>query len=243
MNCIYHCKLSNNKWINLLPKLNKNVSTTKNKLDHNNEVEVIPKKETYNAGIKYSLTTILFICGLLFVSIVKNETRNLQKKINNLETSINLINFDLDQTILDNEVIQSPENISLLAKEHLSINLKAYKRFQIINSNFNQYSIEDKNEANIKKSKSLQSGIKNQIAKQIEIKKTKAREIKQFYSNPEMIPVKIKTKISLSVEKKKSEIKDIINNPSDVFTIKKVAKSIAIQVVKVFLGMPVVPGR
>jgi len=58
-----------------------------------------------------------------------------------------------------------------------------------------------------------------------------------------MIPVKIKTTISLSVEKKKSEIKDIINNPSDVFTIKKVVKSIAIQVVKVFLGMPVVPGR
>ena len=36
-----------------------------------------------------------------------------------------------------------------------------------------------------------------------------------------MIPMKIKTKISLSVEEKKSEIKDIINKPHDVFYIKK----------------------
>ena len=60
--------------------------------------------------------TVLFICGLLFVSVVKNETRNLQKEINNLEANINLIKFNLDQAILDHEVITSPENISFSKK-------------------------------------------------------------------------------------------------------------------------------
>ena len=73
------------------------------------------------------------VCGLLFVSVVKNETRNLQKEINNLETSINLIKFNLDQAFLDNEVITSPENISRLAKEYLNINFISYKRSQINN--------------------------------------------------------------------------------------------------------------
>jgi hypothetical protein len=243
MNCIFHFKLSNSKWVNLLPRQNKNFSEVNNKLDQDSELKIISEKKKYNSGTKYYLITIIFICGLLLVSMVKNETRNLQKKINNLKTSINLINFDLDQAVLDNQVIKSPENISLLAKEHLSINLKAYKRFQIINSNFNQFPIEEKKEVNIKKPTSLQSGIKNQVAKQIEINKTKVIEIQKFYSNPKMIPMKIKTKISLSVEEKKSEIKDIINKPHDIFTLKKVAKWSAIQVAKLFLGMPVVPGK
>lgn len=243
MNCIFHFKLNNSKWVNLLPKPNKNSSEANNIQNQHSELKIIPEKKINNSGNKYYLITIIFICGLLLVSMVKNATRNLQKKINNLETSINLINFDLDQAVLDNQVIKSPENISLLAKEHLSVNLKAYKRFQIINPNLNQFPIEQKEEVNIKKSKSLQSGIKKQVAKQIEINKTKVFEIQKFYSNPEMIPMKIKTKISLSVEEKKSEIKDIINKPHDVFTLKKVGKWSAIQVVKLFLGMPVVPGK
>ena len=243
MNCIFHYKLSNSKWVNLLPKLNKDFGKTENKFEHGDELKIMSKKKTHNSGKKYYLTTILFICGLLLVSTVKNESRNLQKKINNLETSIHLINFDLDQAILDNEVIKSPENISLLAKEHLSINLKAYKKFQIINSNSNQNLGEDKNEANIQKSKSLKSSIKTQMAKQIETNKIKVQEIKKLYANPKMIPGKIKTKISLSVEEKKSKIQDILSKPNDIFTLQKVGKWSAIQVVKVFLGIPVMPGR
>ena len=77
------------------------------------------------------MLTVVFICGLIFVSIVKNETRNLQKKINNLEASINLIKFNLEQTFLDHEIITAPENISLLARKHLDIDLTPYKRSQI----------------------------------------------------------------------------------------------------------------
>ena len=38
-----------------------------------------------------------FIIGLIFVSLIKNETRNLQKEISNLQASIKNLNLDLHQ--------------------------------------------------------------------------------------------------------------------------------------------------
>ena len=42
---------------------------------------------------------------------------------------------------------------------------------------------------------------------------------------------------------KKTSLKNIYNSPKDVFTLEKVGRWGVVQVVKVFLGMPVVPGR
>ena len=123
--------INHHKWIGSLPKAKKEIIDTINQLDYENSINSIPKKDSYNSVKKYTLLTALFICGLIFVSIVKNKTRNLQKEINNLETSINLIKFNLDQTFLDHEIITSPENITLLAKKHLNIDLVPYKRSQI----------------------------------------------------------------------------------------------------------------
>ena len=123
--------INQDKWISSLPGKNTRYSNTINQLDHDKWIKTIPKKKSHNSARKYSLMSIVFVCGLLFVSAIKNETRNLQREINNLETSINLIKFNLDQAFLDNEVITSPENISRLAKEYLNINLVSYKKNQI----------------------------------------------------------------------------------------------------------------
>ena len=131
--------INRDKWIGSLPNVNTEFNKTTNQLDHDRWINTIPKKNTYSSVNKntygsvkkYSLIVTLFVCGLLFVSAIKNETRNLQKEINNLETSINLIKFNLDQAFLDNEVITSPENISRLAKEYLNINFVSYKKNQI----------------------------------------------------------------------------------------------------------------
>ena len=121
--------INQGRWIDSLPNSNSKFTNKTNELDHhrwintipNRQANTIPKKNTYNSVKKYSLMTILFVCGLLFVSALKNETRNLQREVNKLETSINAIKFNLKQAILDNEVVTSPENITRLAKEYLNI--------------------------------------------------------------------------------------------------------------------------
>ena len=124
--------INQTKWIDSIPKTNEEVNKQEiSQLDPNIWVNTIPKKNIFNSLGKYSLTITLFVCGLLIVSAVKNETRNLQKEIDGLQASINSLNSNLDQAILDNEVITSPENISKLAKEYLSDNFVSYKKSQI----------------------------------------------------------------------------------------------------------------
>ena len=240
--------INQDKWINSLPKTNIGFSQKTNRLDHNKWINTIPKKKTYNPVKKYSLMTILFICGLLFVSVIKNETRSLQKEINNLQASINVIKFNLDQAILDNEVITSPENISLLAKEYLNNEFTSYKRSQIKQLNVETKKITKvnkikKEKISKEKVKNLQTSIKTQVAKQIEKKKTEIRKLQEIYSNPQTLPDEIKTQVAKQIEEKKIELKNIYDAPRDTFTLKRVASWSAVQVVKAFLGMPIIPGR
>ena len=192
--------------------------------------------------------SIAFVCGLLFVSAIKNETRNLQKEINNLETSINLIKFNLDQAFLDNEVITSPENISRLAKEYLNINFVSYKKNQIkrLNNNMDIIPEPGKKEASSKsleKKEKLSKNLQKVVAKKIEKKKTEIRKLQELYSQPETIPDEIKTQVAKKIKKKKTELKKLYSSPQEVITLEKAQKWAAVQVVKVFLGMPMIPGK
>ena len=123
--------LNPKKWLNTLPNVNIETNQEEYKLDNQRWIDTLHKRKKDNSIQKYSLVTILFVVGLIFVSVIKNETRNLQKEIDKLEATINIIKFDLHQTTLDHEVITSPENISRLAKEYLESNLVVYKKSQI----------------------------------------------------------------------------------------------------------------
>ena len=125
--------INNDKWINSLPNVNAKAEEESFQIDHNKWENTIPKKNTFNTVKKYSFMTIVFVFGLIFVSVVKNQTRNLEKEISYLKASISSIEFNLDQAILDNEVITSPENLSMLAKEYLNNDLIYYKKSQIKN--------------------------------------------------------------------------------------------------------------
>ena len=201
--------INQEKWINSLPNANSKFTNKTNELDHHRWINTIPKKNTYNSVKKYSLMTILFVCGLLFVSALKNETRNLQKEVNNLETSINAIKFNLKQAILDNEVINSPENITRLAKEYLNINLTSYKRSQIKNLNdktekITKVSKIKKEKTNKKKIQNLQASLKTQVGKRIEKKKTEIRKLQELYYDPKSIPAEVKTQVSKKIKEKKN---------------------------------------
>lgn len=226
--------INEDKWIASLPKFNEE----KNQLDPNRWVNTISKRNKYSLIKKYSLTTILFVCGLLLVSVIKNETRNLQKEINKLETSITVLRFNLNQVILDNEVITSPENISHLAKKHLDSELVSYKKSQI-----KHLSEKTKIASLNNEDKKLSKGIKLKIAKKIEKKKVELKKLQELYSNPEAIPGELKTQVAKKIEEKKSELKNLYSSPKETFMSTRVQKWAAVQLVKLFLGIPVVPGK
>ena len=238
--------INQDKWIDSIPKTIIKVNEEGNQVDHYRWVNTIPKKDTYNNGTTYnnfawtySLVVVLFVCGLLFVSAVKNKTRNLEKEINNLRASNNVIKFNLDQAILDNEVITSPENISLLAKEHLNIDYISYKKSQIKKLDGDTPIISKLN----KKNNNLSTKIKLEIAKKIKKKKTEIKKLQNLYSKPESIPGEIKTQVAKKIEEKKVELKNLYNSPKKTINLEKARNWAAVQVVKVFLGIPIVPGK
>ena len=244
--------INQDKWIKSLPKINIKFNEEKNQVDHYRWVNTIPQKNTHNnVAWRYPLVVILFVCGLLFVAVVKNKTRNLEKEIYSLRASNNVIKYNLNQAILDNEVITSPENISRLAKEYLNTDFIYYKKSQIrqlyddtaiiskLNKKNNNLSTVKLNE----KSNNLSTKIKSIITKKIEKKKTEIRKLQELYSKPESIPGEVKTQITRKIKEKKIELKNLYSSPKTIITLEKTRKWAAVQIAKFFLGIPIVPGK
>ena len=67
--------INNDKWLDSIPKTDLKNSNDIHQLDHSRWEQTIPKKNTFNSVKKYSLMSFMFVCGLLLVSAVKNETK------------------------------------------------------------------------------------------------------------------------------------------------------------------------
>jgi len=236
--------IDHQRWINTIPKNNSSLNEKKSSIDGERWVNTLPKKKKFNSIRNYSLMSFLFIFGLLIVSVVKNETRSLQREIDLLKDSVSETEFNLDQAILDNEVITSPENISRLAKEYLNIELISYKRSQIKNLNAKNKKISNINKTSeINKSKKFSDTIKSEIAKKIEKKKVELAKLQEMYNDPKLIKKEVKLQLKEKIKEKKTEIENIYNSPGELLTLERVGKWGVVQVVKVFLGMPIIPGR
>jgi len=239
--------INNEKWIESLPKINEQTNASESQINSKKWINTISKKNNYNYNSisKYSFVAVLFIIGLLLVSALKNETRNLEKEINILKASINIIKHNLNQAQLDHEVITSPENISRLAKVYLDNNFSYYKKSQMQNLNEktkNYVLLNNKEEKKIK-NKNLKKNIKFQVQKKIEQKKKELKKIQGLYENPKSIPGEIKTQVVKKVRNKKDELKNIYNSPSDTINLASLQRWGAVQLVKAFLGIPIVPGK
>ena len=222
-----------------LTNVDKEFEEKKEQTEEYKWVDVNPEVGSNHIIKKYSLMSFLFICGLLLVLVVKNETRNLEKAISELRATNSSLKFDLDQAILDNEVITSPENISLLAKKYLDDNFISYKKSQI-------KSLNDENEIFsklIKKNEAGSEKLEYKVAKKIIEKKKELKKLQELYIQPEKIPEKIKTQVAKKIVKKKKELKSLYESPKEVVSMSKATKWAAIQVAKVFMGIPIVPGR
>ena len=64
-----------------------------------------------------------------------------------------------------------------------------------------------------------------------------------MYRDPEKIPEELKMTVTKRIEKNKNNIKKIYNNPKEIITKEKLQRWGTIQIVKAFLGIPIVPGK
>ena len=81
-------------WISTLPGKRKNNINENFDVLSEKWVNTIPQRKT-NSKLKfYSITSTIFILGLILVSVIKNETRGLQKEIDKLQASVNVIKLD-----------------------------------------------------------------------------------------------------------------------------------------------------
>ena len=240
-------KLDSNRWVNTLPGKDDNTLILSNVINSNPNPNPNPNPKS-SSSKRYSLTIIVFVVGLILVSVIKNGTRNLQKEISNLQASINALKLDLHQTILEHEVITSPENISRLAREYLESNFTSYRKSQIRQLNGEKKTLtklEEKKDTKTykKKSKFKSDEIKLRVAKKIEKTKIELRKLQELSSSPEKLPDEIKLQVTKRIETKKNELKQLYSDPYSLFKSKKVRNWAGLQVVKVFLGIPIVPGK
>ena len=240
-------KIDSNKWINTLPS-SKFKSNENKEMDASRWVNTLPKKKISNPLTKYTVPIVFFVVGLIFVAVIKNETRNLQKEINNLQTSINVLKDNLHNAILDHQFITSPENISSLANVYLEKDFVHYKKSQIIelNNKIKVFSTSKRGNDVLnqeKSKKNLSDKLRFEVAKKIEKKRKELKKLKEIYSRPKDLAGEIKVKVAKKVQKTKTDLKNLYSDPKDAVDLKKVQKWAAIQVVKAFFGMPIVPGK
>ena len=228
--------INSEKWIGTLNK-KKEYNEMENSTDPQIWINTIPKKNKDSIFRKYLFITSFFVAGIILVTVVKNETRNLEKELNSLRTLVNKLSFDIHYAVLDHEVISSPENIKNLASKHLDINLIAYKKTQI------------KNLETIYKEKSIvmndqkKVSIKKHVAKKIIENKEKVKNLQKIYSKPKEIPKNIKKGISKKIDNTKTNIEETYSDPKKLITSARAQRWAAVQVVKAFLGIPVIPGK
>jgi len=222
--------INSEKWLKTLIIKNINSNDAEKYNSNSDEwIRTLPRENRKNFIKNYSILGVLFVVGLMFVSVIKNETRNLQKDINIVQKSISNLKVELHQETLDHEIITSPGNLMLLAREHLDDNLIPYKRPQI-----QKLKSENKN---------FTSNLKENIVRKIKKKKLEIVKLKKVYSNPKEIPAEIKLALGKKIEAKKKDIYQLYTNPKESISISKTTRWALFQVAKLFVGIPIVPGK
>ena len=233
------------KWVDSLPNSNIKYFDENGKLNSDkwiNTLATLPKKN--NSTKKYSLVITLFVIGVIIVSVIKNETRYLQKEIHTLKVLINDIKLDLHQSVLDHEVITSPANVSRLAKEYLDSDFSPFKRSQIRQLNEESVILTKLGKKkNFDEINGLKKKIKYQVAKKIKEKKLELKKLEEIYSNPKNLPDEVKSQVAKKIDKTKNSLKKLYSSPEEVLTSDRIQRWAVVQVVKVFLGIPVIPGK
>jgi len=84
---------------------------------------------------KYIFLIFFFIFGIFFISHIKNETRDIEKNIRNINTTIFTLNAELHEAGLDYDYLSSPANLLILSEKIFKDGLHFYssRQFSYIN--------------------------------------------------------------------------------------------------------------
>jgi len=84
---------------------------------------------------KYIFLIFFFIFGIFFISHIKNETRDIEKNIRNINTTIFTLNAELHEARLDYDYLSSPANLLILSEKIFKDGLHFYssRQFSYIN--------------------------------------------------------------------------------------------------------------
>ena len=80
---------------------------------------------------KYIFLIFFFIFGIFFISIIKNETRGIEKNIRNINAKIFTLNTELHEARLDYNYLSSSANISILSENFFKDELNFYSPKQL----------------------------------------------------------------------------------------------------------------
>ena len=84
---------------------------------------------------KYIFLIFFFIFGIFFISNIKNETRDIEKNIRNINAKIFTLNAELHEAELDYNYLSSAANLSILSEKIFKDGLNFYssRQFSYIN--------------------------------------------------------------------------------------------------------------
>ena len=78
---------------------------------------------------------------------------------------------------------------------------------------------------------------------EIEKKRTELNKLRALYYQPKKLPGEIKLQVAKRIESTKVDLEKLYTSPKDSVELKRVYKWGAVQVVKAFLGIPIIPGK
>ena len=78
----------------------------------------------FNRPLIFSLSVFLFL--MIFTSVIKNNTRNIEKNIEKLNTEVSILNNELLNAEMDFIYLSSPDK---LEKKISSFNIKVYSTY------------------------------------------------------------------------------------------------------------------
>jgi hypothetical protein len=86
---------------------------------------------------KYIFLIFFFIFGIFFISNIKNETRDIEKNIRNINAKIFTLYAELHEAGLDYDYLSSPTSLSILSenffKDGHGLNFYSPRQFSYIN--------------------------------------------------------------------------------------------------------------